>query len=457
MFSLHETQRRRWCRAAFFVLCVAPTVATLAFVAAKRWPGRDGRWSAASSARLLTPVSIVGGSELRPGVVECTAATLLDRTAPGPLAELAAISSQFTSQGRALRVQRVELSQQRLPQLAAVLHQWLADESLVGEALVDELVVTQDAVAPPEDQPAPDAVETDANESEQPAGHALDDPGPRGGPAGAAVVTLRSVRIRLSREDGRRRLVVRAVVDDGVGSGDAAEDAATQQSAPLSFTVQYDPAAESPERRLHVAIEAPTMLPFESLAGHWSYQLHSGRPGSLSFDGAIHQLDPAALLPADSPHEIHGVAELPRLQATWTPSGGVRIDSGDVEMTQVQVSPSFARGALVLWCVPMEGAWSEISEGRPELISLSRLSFRFVWSPARELTVSGLCGEGSEPTRISRIVMQGGQRVPINLAVLATRNGEPWLLEPQYERIPQATWRQFLAPAASEPAPAEPE
>lgn len=453
MFSLHETQRKRWCRIGFFALCVAPTVATMAFVAAKRWPGRDGRWSRAAAAELLTPLAITGASEPRPGVIECAAVTILDRVELEPVAELAALTAQLRGGRQAIRIERIDLAVERLPALALLVEQWLADDSLQGDVLINQLVLTRGCAAC--------AVQ-------QPEGHALGEAGPRGGPVGGgACWTLHDVRVRVQRDGEVRMLSAQGLAHQE--QGDDGSHSAEEADAPRAqIAVESRPRTIDQRRMLTVGINAAECaLPSwivdafavsesASLNGQLQFVLRSGVLQETSFQGTVRQFNAASLLPPDSPHEIHCVADLTQVDLHWSEREGTTV-AGELRASDVQVSPSLARAAIKpLWCVPTEWAWKELAEGRGELIRLANLACRFTWSAQQQLTIDGLCGDGPQPDKMSVAVMHGEKEVPTALAVLATREGRPWLLEPQYEQIPAAMWREFLSPRTPAPAAAAP-
>jgi hypothetical protein len=69
MFRLHDITRRRICRVAFFLLCVAPTVGTVVWCARRHLPGVVDTETRRLEAALGLKVSLSGLRHLRPGGV----------------------------------------------------------------------------------------------------------------------------------------------------------------------------------------------------------------------------------------------------------------------------------------------------------------------------------------------------------------------------------------------------
>ncbi len=80
MFALHETTRRRVCRIAFVVLCVAPTLAVAAWIVRWYLPGRVEAEQARLSGQLFVDVRLADWREPRPDTIRTTSLTLANAT-----------------------------------------------------------------------------------------------------------------------------------------------------------------------------------------------------------------------------------------------------------------------------------------------------------------------------------------------------------------------------------------
>ncbi|HEY5314525.1 MAG TPA: hypothetical protein VIK18_18475, partial [Pirellulales bacterium] len=72
MFKLHETTRKRLCRAMFFALALVPTAAVLAWGVSRHLPGRAQRLADELSAQLALDIRLSDVSHPRPGVLLLT-------------------------------------------------------------------------------------------------------------------------------------------------------------------------------------------------------------------------------------------------------------------------------------------------------------------------------------------------------------------------------------------------
>ncbi|MCA9236235.1 MAG: hypothetical protein KDA44_12240 [Planctomycetales bacterium] len=480
----------------FVVLCVAPTLATLAFVVVKLRPGRDGRWSRAAAAQLLTPVTITGAVEPRPGVVECSAVVVGDRRRQ-PVLEFTDLRGQLAHGGGKLHAARVELHLENLSAAVDALEQWLADDAPASEALIDEVVLTRPTDALPGGKRATWAtlrdvrLRTQSRTEEGAAGRELvlqgklarsadccpgwlgtsaaSPPGVASDSAAAEDSRWSSpaathdsdpiadsasgddglaeqpIRIQLAiRRDAVRRLLVQATLAE---SADEAETEATQFQA----TIECLPAADDCDDVVQIVVDEPELdMPgwvlggwpgFDdaSLRGTIRGTLHAGRPAAGSFQGTVTGFAPAALLETGGPHEFHGLANLNQFSLQWTPTGCTAA-SGDVEIASARVSRSLARCAVTpLWCVAVGAAPGELASEGPELLPIDKIAFGFELSADHKLSIGGQCGASGDPSKLN---------------TLAVREGRPWLLEPKFVQIPQSTWGKFLSPDAGDPATA---
>lgn len=130
MFRLHDTTRRRICRAAFLLLCVTPTVGVLLWCVQRHLPGVAGTEALRLERELGLKVSLEGLRHLRPGRVMYEGLELADPETGRPVLrcrELEADWSQTTDQqGRpkawlVLAASQPEVEAAGVEQLAEVL------------------------------------------------------------------------------------------------------------------------------------------------------------------------------------------------------------------------------------------------------------------------------------------------------------------------------------------------
>ena len=76
MPTLHETTRKRICRVGFFLLCLAPTVATGGWIASHYWPGTHERMETALAERLRVSPKLSPRQTPKPGLTRFSSATL---------------------------------------------------------------------------------------------------------------------------------------------------------------------------------------------------------------------------------------------------------------------------------------------------------------------------------------------------------------------------------------------
>src|SRR5262245_13307648 len=88
MFAFHETTRKRICRTAFVVFCLAPTLAMAAWIIERRLPSRAATQAARLGSLLQVRAELEGYREPRPQSVRCEVLTLKDSAADRSLLRL---------------------------------------------------------------------------------------------------------------------------------------------------------------------------------------------------------------------------------------------------------------------------------------------------------------------------------------------------------------------------------
>ncbi|MBX3426053.1 MAG: hypothetical protein KF688_10270 [Pirellulales bacterium] len=435
MFSLHETDRKRICRGAFFALCVAPTCVVAAWIGAKLRPGGDGRTAAMVEARLLTPTVVDAADEPRPGVTRCGSLALSDGTTGATLASLERLLTQRLAGRQSLHVARLELPVPGLAALATAAERWLADETLVGDAAIDELTI----VGGGEPVANPDSIRRPSTSAERPSERAA---------SHALAWSLQDVRVRLdcSESDGapqRRLTILGRVADDGRVAADAAIvkltvvrriDVAGQAAIVLALDA---PAGELPGWVVADVRWPLASWPAARLSGVWNWNVVDGRLQSGTFAGSAGPLDVRRIVPATSVHRCSGTVRLSDATLRWS-AAGVESLAGAVESDDLAASVSILRAALQsLSCTLAAGATiGDAGDDDGALIEFDRFECIFQFD---ETGLTAWGGRSPDATR-SR--------------ALATRDGRPWLMEPMYEQVFAGSWVQFLLPPGGSWLPA---
>lgn len=110
MPTLHETTRKRICRIGFFLLCLAPTVATGGWIASHYWPGTHERLETAIAERLRVTPKLSPRETPKPGLTRFTSATLADFAAAHQV-ELREVDGLSVVQINQVRLQLESLSE----------------------------------------------------------------------------------------------------------------------------------------------------------------------------------------------------------------------------------------------------------------------------------------------------------------------------------------------------------
>src|SRR5688572_28613413 len=125
MFALHETTRKRVCRAAFFALCVAPTLAMASWMASYHWPGRHGRLSRELGRTLDVHVKLADWREPRPQTVRTSGMTLSDGATGRALVNVTRLEMQTGRGSQVLRIDEAIVDASQLNQVACKVDRWL--------------------------------------------------------------------------------------------------------------------------------------------------------------------------------------------------------------------------------------------------------------------------------------------------------------------------------------------
>ncbi len=408
MFAFHETTRKRLCRTAFVILCVAPTLATAAWIVDRRLPSRAATQAARLGGLLQVHAELAGYREPRPGSRRCDALTLADSTTARPLMKLESPRIHGGAGAWSISAETATVDADELSALAPKVAAWLALPELQAvELRIRQFSINLPAVA---------------------------------GRSARPEFMLGDVQARFDRDAtgvARLRLAIRP------------PNSPADDKAPVRLTVERSTA--SPGASIRALLETPaTPLPASALAAvvpgfnglnaeatltgtvEWTID-HAGVAGVAK--GRLDDVAIASLLPVGSPHAAKGLATVTLSQWRWR---GDRLErlQGAATADDVQLSASLvAAAAKYLYCA--EVADGVAVAGTAPMIAIDRLACHFV------LDHRGLTLSGDLP-----------QSVAAPTGCLATSRREPLLLQPPYVDIPAGAWVQFVAGPASSWLPA---
>lgn len=400
MFALHETTRRRVCRIAFMVLCVAPTLGVAAWIVRWYLPGRIEAEQARLSGQLFVDVRLADWSAPRPDTIRTTLLSLAQAPGNAQLLEVGRLESRRKGDVRWLTADQVTVDAAQLDELVPKLHEWLvaldANEFHVrcaglvvtgGEAAISaryrdvECIVRRTAGGAYQAQIlAP--LETDNTDAQVLRMAVNGSPSPENG-HGMILATLDATSASLPAW----LLATGAPLGDGWGS-----------SAAFSGTVRLEYAHG---------------------------QLRGDAQGRLA------PIDLETYASAISAHSARGHVDLQLDEFRWR---GARIElaAGSLQAANVSVSRSVIAAAVRnLFCgyvaaVPIEA-------GNPgDLVPIDRIACRFAMDP-EGLTLTGALSPGDN--QLADCIATGGGR-PL---LTAPR------LSPAHSRLHASAWLQFAA------------
>lgn len=214
MPTLHETTRKRICRIGFFLLCLAPTVATGGWIGSHYWPGAHQRLETALAERLRVTPKLSPRETPKPGLTRFSSATL---------AGFAAAQQVELRQSKGLRVVQIEkasLQLESLPELLKVAQrEWESPTAQPHLIRINEL-----GIASHEAQSGGETIQLRKFRIQ------LDDSGPEG---------LR--RVRLAAHVGEEGTEVSAIVQQQADGTWKAKLDASQTALPVRLLAGFAP------------------------------------------------------------------------------------------------------------------------------------------------------------------------------------------------------------------------
>jgi hypothetical protein len=409
MFALHETTRKRVCRLAFCALCLAPTLATAAWIGSQRLPGRKSRVARELSQAFGVHMKLANWREPRPRMVRSGGVSLSDPRSGFSLGEITAFESRSTGAGRILTAASITIECERLATLAEKVSVWLANLPWEPHEIhVDKLVLK----------------------------------GPRQSDAKAktAVLELQQLHGLIDRDAAGRLqarfegCLVDALPDDSQVIRLTLEPSSDKESSAAVVTLQTQSAA------LPAWVIAAGVSGFGELGIDARFQgtirwLLERPEAAGSLNGRVINVNAAAVLPSNSPHSLRGSAVVELADMHWR---GRRLEklNGSVRLENGAASRSIVAAAVKhLLCVQAsDGRTAEAANDEVgDLIALDLLACRFQLD-GNGLTLSGNCQQEADWPK-GCVTVSGFQ---------------PLLVEPAYIQLPLGAWVQFVsAPGAS--------
>jgi hypothetical protein len=404
MFAFHETTRKRICRTAFFALCVAPTLASAAWIGIHRAPGRTGRLARGLSDKLGVHVTLADWREPRPRIVSSSGLVLSDAASGSSLADIASLELRRDGGGHVYSATEVALDGHEMARLSELVRSWLAKlPAERHEIHCRKLIIRLASVSA----------------------------GPKGAADPLNTIVLYDVKGIADRDASGRlqaQFTARAVEDesspDNVIRMTLAAATAPESAAP---TLTLD----THECSVPAALLAGIVPGFDRLGQHarfigevrWS--LDAVQIQGVA-QGRVDAVELSAVLPAGSPHAIEGSANLELSELSWR---GIRIErlAGTVVAGQAQISRSLVEAAVRNFSCGQSGAGVPVASD-DALIALDALAVQF------ELDAKGLTFWGHSPP---------GLNLPAGC--LAMSGSKPLLFGPPYRDWPLGELVRTLA------------
>jgi hypothetical protein len=363
MFALHETTRKRVCRAAFFALCVGPTLLTAWWIASHYWPGSQGRISRELGRTLDAHVKLADWREPRPRTVRTSGLTLSEATSGYPLVEVKLLEAQSGGGLQVYRIDEARIDAGQLDQVARKIDRWLRMlPPDVHEVRCRRLAIRL---------PSP----TDAGSATAPTRH----------------FHVHNVQVRIDR-DGAGRVQAKGMAF--VGDAQYPTGAVRLTLSPSSDSGVANALTLETESSGVAASALAAVVPgFHCFGGdavfvgkvQWLFT--SGEQAGIAL-GRVLQADLASVLPASSPHRLRGHATVELTELKWR---GERIErlAGAVFAREAAVSQSLVEAAVTNFRCG-RGAPGQPTADDPSLIDLSYMGIHFNLNE-KGLTFWGAC------------------------------------------------------------------
>ncbi len=400
MFRLHETTRRRVCRTAFVVLCAAPTIGTLAWIAHARRPWRVEDEQRRLGGLLHVDVHCADWRTPRPGVAAASQLYLGAPAGGRRLAELFDVTWQRDGAlGQVATIESISVDADRLAEVGEHLRHWI-------DAGVDrscQLLVREVTIRSPRGTVAFQHVRVHIDRDES-------------GPAHVRVISRPA---GAAQDGGELRLAM-----------DISPPERERPSAPVATLVATLDAAAAPLPGWLLAPLAPMVGELGDAATFsGSVQIRStGDAVSGSAQGTCRRVLLASCLSPQAAHHAEGEATLRIDALRWQNAKIVEL-AADVSGEHLRVSRKLVEAAgQFLDLRPID-----VKAGGDELLAIDRLSAR-IQLTSDGLTITGHFTDESAlpPGCIAAaggraMIMQGRPLYPAAWVQFAEGPAESWV------------------------------
>jgi hypothetical protein len=394
MFRLHETTRRRICRIAFLMLCVAPTFATAAWALHWHRPWRLRDESNRLGELLHVNASLDDWREPRPRQMRSAMVILASLASNKPLIELKNLTVHRRGDDSSITIADAEIEARRVKALGVQIAEWMA--CLAGDELnvsINRLsVVTR---------------------------------------AGIRPVAFRDVQIRVARQGEK---VIKAQMSARVDS---------HGSAPPLIRIVWEQTDANAGGVVRLTLDGgaaslPAWLFAEAVPSFGAFGPEAAFAGTIQAEyadellsgivrGRVEGIAIDGLLPTKSLHVAQGQANMTLDELRWTRKQIERM-AGAVRVEHAKISRSLVAAANQRLYCPQAGPGNVAARGETEaadLLALDALACRF------HLDQRGLTLAGDLPAQPS-----------LPEGCLAVSGGRALMMQSPY-LLPAGAWVQF--------------
>ena len=416
MFTLHETTRKRICRTAFFALCVAPALATAAWIGHARRPWRaadEARWLGAA---LHARTTLAGYETPRPGAARSSQLTLSDAATGRKLLSLKSWECRERGDVRTITAAAATVAVADFAALTGKIASWLAELSVESMNVRIERLTVEWPLA------STDSTSAQLLEFE------LYDVQARVEADGSNGWRLQATARATADEESENSLV-RLAASRTAGA-----------ASPVTLTVDNS-STPAPVPLVSTVLACANGLGADAtFAGELQLEI-AGASMQGAGQGRLDHAELAALLPAGSPHQLSGQANVELQRLRWHGDRLLEF-AGSLHAVNATASRSLIAAAVDrLFCgqigagVPATTGAESTTETDPAqtLIALDTLACQFAWDS------TGLTFAGKNPAAENNF---GGE--------LATSGGQVFLYGPRCSQLSVGHWLQFVTgPAAN--------
>ncbi len=351
MFALHETTQRRVCRVSFILLCVVPTLLTLAGIAYSNRPWRQADWQRTLAQRFHVRAVLDDISRPQPGVTKLTNLQFADLRTAAPLGSIDKLSFGRQKSRQTFHAEHLVVEAEQLPSLSTAIAMWLATGELEPlEFLADQLTITGSSLRTLQLKNVSITSVTTETHGQQFQLKALD---PRG----------KTLQLALASDNGQLRCLVDA----------------QQASLPAWLVGKLVPGLSGCG---DASFQGEISATCENQHTHGKLQ------------GQLRNVDLQTWIGSEGPHRLQGVAQFQLEQLEWL-DDGIQVAQGNIKGGRGASSFSLLLNAHDICDCATGPTWGTLSsESEDKLVPFDQMSFSFQMSDAG-IAVAGHCEEGA--------------------------------------------------------------